>query len=345
MKWGIRRYQPYGHGGYDPEHTKGRYVGKTVKAGVSAGTIGGSKNAKFGLAKNKKNAYVTRDLKERATKAFKSGEKAVKEKVEKVKQGFDKEKVEKAKQTAKKVAKTVAIASAVTLGVALAANSEPGKKFIRKALAKGAAGFDKLNKIDTGYVKEIHDVLNKDYMSNMSKYTDAMQKRRELHNKLMKKGAARITEKEKSGIYKVKQTLNTVENEFHDWYDELDSDDKKALDSLDKIIDKYAVLTDQSAKKVSEYSEKHLSAENATRTGRLTQEIRENKVKLSNMTKEFKNKVVKGDEQEMYQREIDRLAEEGRKKLAAAYEKKVTELLAEDISEDIKFIEEYLKAA
>ena len=30
MKWGIRRYQPYGSGGYDPEHT-GKFVGKATK--------------------------------------------------------------------------------------------------------------------------------------------------------------------------------------------------------------------------------------------------------------------------------------------------------------------------
>lgn len=30
MKWGIRRYQPYGSGGYDPEHT-GKFVGEATK--------------------------------------------------------------------------------------------------------------------------------------------------------------------------------------------------------------------------------------------------------------------------------------------------------------------------
>lgn len=28
MHWGVRRYQPYGEGGYDPDH-KGKFVGKT----------------------------------------------------------------------------------------------------------------------------------------------------------------------------------------------------------------------------------------------------------------------------------------------------------------------------
>ena len=31
MKWGIRRYQPYGHGGYDPQH-KGKNVGDAAKS-------------------------------------------------------------------------------------------------------------------------------------------------------------------------------------------------------------------------------------------------------------------------------------------------------------------------
>lgn len=30
MKWGIRRYQPYGSGGYDPKH-KGKFIGKSSK--------------------------------------------------------------------------------------------------------------------------------------------------------------------------------------------------------------------------------------------------------------------------------------------------------------------------
>lgn len=30
MKWGIRRYQPYGSGGYDPENA-GKFVGKATK--------------------------------------------------------------------------------------------------------------------------------------------------------------------------------------------------------------------------------------------------------------------------------------------------------------------------
>lgn len=31
MKWGVRRYQPYGSGGYNPEH-KGKFVGKKKKS-------------------------------------------------------------------------------------------------------------------------------------------------------------------------------------------------------------------------------------------------------------------------------------------------------------------------
>lgn len=30
MKWGVRRYQPYGSGGYNPEHT-GKYIGKNYR--------------------------------------------------------------------------------------------------------------------------------------------------------------------------------------------------------------------------------------------------------------------------------------------------------------------------
>ena len=30
MKWGVRRYQPYGQGGYDPDH-KGKFIGNISK--------------------------------------------------------------------------------------------------------------------------------------------------------------------------------------------------------------------------------------------------------------------------------------------------------------------------
>lgn len=349
MHWGVRRYQPYGHGGYDPEHTEGRYVGKKIKAGVSSGTVGGAKSAKYGLAKNEKNAITKNALKEKISGTSKNIGSKIKEQAKKTKDNL-KEKKESLrskidKDKVKKVAAAVAITSAVALTVALAANSDPGKKVVRNVMSTAAGVADKVNTIDTGYVKEIHQAANKEYMHNISKYNETMQKRREMSDMLRKKGIASIKEKEKSGIYKVKETIDGIESEFHDWYDELTDDDKRALDSLDRIADKYAAKAQQSGRKVAEYSEQHLSKENTTRTGRLKQKLRENSEKLSKLQKDMRGKIIKGDEKEQYQREIDRLAEEGRAKLKAAQEKKLAEILASDISEDIKFVEEYLKRA
>jgi hypothetical protein len=337
MKWGVRRYQPYGHGGYDPEHTKGKYVGKTVKAGVKAGTVGGSDNARFGLAK-KPNKLTLSSLKSKASDK-------VKETKQKVKEYSESEKAQKRKATAKKVAVALAVTGAVALTVALASNTDAGKQAIRTVASTTSAMANKVNTIDTGYVKEIHNVMNKDYMAKMNKFTEAQNKQRELLSKLRAKGVQSISDKEKSGVYKVKQLADGVESEFHDWYDELSSDDKKALESMNRITDKYAAEASQLGNRVSEYSEEHLSKINNTRTGRLKKNLAENRQKLSKVSKSMKEKVIKGNEAEQYQREIDRLQEEGRRKLKAAQEKKIAEILATDISEDIKFVEEYLKRA
>jgi len=67
MKWGVRRYQPYGGGTYEPEH-RGRFVGKNgAKGNVSSRSIQKPKSAKKQARLDEK-AYK-RDYK-RAEKAY-----------------------------------------------------------------------------------------------------------------------------------------------------------------------------------------------------------------------------------------------------------------------------------
>ena len=64
MKWGVRRYQPYGEGGYDPEH-KGKFIGKkqakqNAKNLRNVGKMFSKKDSRFKLYKEARNTDVAK---------------------------------------------------------------------------------------------------------------------------------------------------------------------------------------------------------------------------------------------------------------------------------------------
>lgn len=322
MKWGVRRYQPYGHGGYDPEHTTGKYVGK-YKAGQKTGTVGGAKNARFGLAKKQPDAAV-----KNAKPTSKSQEKE------------RKHLSPETKAKLKKVAIGVGIAAAVTLTVALAANTDTGKQVARSVITKTQETADRLNTIDTGYSDEIKQQLSKHYSEKAGKMSQLERARQKLSMDLRKKGIAAISEKERKGIYEVRKVADGVEYDVHDWFEEVSDKDKKLLDAFDRVLDKTGAEQSKAAKALSDYVEQHESAYNTKRTQKAKLKMVEAQDRAKRLANAMKAKL---SETAAAQAEIDRMQEEGRKALAAAQEKAVSEALAMDISEDLKLVEEYLK--
>lgn len=327
MKWGVRRYQPYGHGGYDPEHTTGKYVGK-YKAGQKTGTVGGAKNARFGLAKKK-----FEDTIKKVKPASKSQEEPKEEKERKHLSPETKAKL-------KKAAIGVGIAAAVTLTVALAANTDTGKQVVHSVITKTQETADRLNTIDTGYSEEIKEQLSKHYSEKAGKMSQLERARQKLSMDLRKKGIAAISEKEKKGIYKVRKVADGVEYDVHDWFEEISDKDKKLLDAFDRVLDKTGAEQSKAAKALSDYVEQHESAYNTKRTQKAKLKMAEAQDRAKRLATAMKAKL---SETAAAQAEIDRMQEEGRKALAAAQEKAVSEALAMDISEDLKLVDEYLK--
>lgn len=330
MKWGIRRYQPYGHGGYDPEHTQGKYVGK-FKAGQKSGTVGGAKNARFGLAKKTQ----TFTSKPSSTKAATGDEK---ESEQKERKHLSPE----TKATIKKVAIGVGIAGAVTLAVALGANTDTGQKIARDVITNVQTTVDKLNTIDTGYSKEIHDQLSKVYSEKTGEVAKLQRMRKEASDRIRAKANAVISERQAAGIG-VKKTSNEWElTKVEDWWDFVSDEDKKILSSFDKVLDKADAEAAKAGSALSEYVDQHQMAYNTKRTQKAklaAMQAQERAKKLTNAMK------VKLSDTAAAQAEIDRLQEEGKKKLRENFEKSVREALEADISEDLKVVEEYLKKA
>lgn len=330
MKWGVRRYQPYGHGGYKPEHTEGRYVGKRVKAGVSAGTVGGAEKAKFGLAKEKLNKAANKTKTAAGNVANKAKEKAsgAKEKVSNKFNSIDKEKL---KQNAKTAAKVLAVTAAVGVTVALAANTDTGKKATREVLMRANTLADKVNTIDTGYVKDIHNTLNNEYKAfeaDRAKYSDMRKELTDALRKKYTKVTSHVTDGGKS-----------VVNEFSDWADNIKEEDRKALDALDRVIAKKEAQAAKAGQRVAAYSEEHFAAYNTKRTQAAKLKTLEVKEKLKGVAEKMKKPA---DEAEAYRKQLQ---EEGIKKYQAMMEKKISEALAQNIEEDLEFIKKYLNAA
>ena len=326
QKWGVRRYQPYGHGGYDPEHTTGKYVGK-YKAGQKTGTVGGAKNARFGLAKKKF---------EDAIKKVKPASKSQEEPKEKERKHLSPE----TKAKLKKAAIGVGSAAAVTLTVALAANTDTGKRVVHSVITKTQETADRLNTIDTGYSEEIKEQLSKQYSEKAGRASQFERARQKLSMDLRKKGIAAISEKEQKGIYNVRKFADGAEYDVHDWFDELSDKDKKLLDAFDRVLDKTEAEQSKAAKALSDYVEQHESAYNTKRTQKAKLKMVEAQDRAKRIANAMKAKL---SETAAAQAEIDQLQEEGRKALAAAQEKAISEALAMDISEDLKLVEEYLK--
>lgn len=62
MHWGVRRYQKYGEGGYDPDH-KGRFIGKVSKGERKGASDGRAERKEERREEKNKKAYDKLDYK------------------------------------------------------------------------------------------------------------------------------------------------------------------------------------------------------------------------------------------------------------------------------------------
>lgn len=336
MKWGIRRYQPYGHGGYDPEHTRGKFIGKET-AGQKKGTIGGAENARFGLAKKTTAAQQNTQKGVSSTKASKTENKE------------RKHLSQEAKDRLKKVAVGVGIAGAVTLAVALGARTEVGRSAVRAITSKAHSVAEAVNTIDTGFSDATKQALVKQYQEKEREVIRIREAQDALQKQLKKEAWESIQEKQQKGIYAVKKMVGnnsedpdsppllSLEYGVHDLYNELADSDKKVLDAFHRILEKKGAESTVAARGALTYIDAHEAPYSTKRTQRAKLQAMEVKQSLSNLATAMKAKLGSADAQ------IKQNQEAGRKALARLQEQKLSEALSMDITEDLKLIEDYLK--
>lgn len=352
MKWGVRNFQPYGHGGYDPEHVKGRYVGEHVKAGVKKGTIGGvSGDARFDKVRDKFG-----HLKNEATKVGNKASKSASDVKNKMSDAAEKasDKVKNATTSVKdkiaskidtkklkKAAAVIAVTAGVTLAtVAVAKHTKVGRDAVR-AIIKTA---DKLNTINTGYDADVHRALSRaaaadtqKYMFVKESYSEALQKFKsqgQKYNLARQKATDILNDKgEAIGV--------SFETEL-DWMKGVSQKDQNILKAFQNLLDKYDIQSTLSGEKQALYSEKHLSRYNTKRTDKALLALKTSKKKLSeNLDKLAEKMRLPASDATKHRRAVAALQREGIAKREALWNKQVQEIMSRDYTEDMRIISEY----
>lgn len=362
MEWGKRMGPPY-------PLKPSMHSSKERKAGWQDSLEPGSpsyvkktKNAiTAGIAKAKATAKSTGNkLKDKASKTYSNAKKEVGEKASKAKSAIS-EKWENRKrlspETKKKIAIAIAATAAVTVTAVALANTDAGRKAVRNAYKV----MDKLNTIDTGYSEDVHKALRDAATANDRKWSEMNNLRSEVFEKARAKAmesaskTSRIIEKDLATAKEIEEAnLNagltwTKEFEFvqDDWVDHMAKNDQKALDAIDKILEKYEANQIGTSTALARYSEQHFSKYNTKRTQKAMLQY---KTQLNNLKKSWSkisDKLVNkfGSEADRADRQIRAAREAGKQIAQQRMNTWLSEMQNTDISADLEFIRQYLEAA
>lgn len=193
------------------------------------------------------------------------------------------------------------------------------------------------------YDAETNNVLVRRASQLGGRETKLNQTSARIRSELMRRGLGRIREKERQGIYKTHFDGKSLSSDVHDWFDELTSDERKTLTSIDRLRDKASAKAALASRKAFDYSTGlHEQSRNKAQKTRdeLYAALFESTERAKQMSLQLRAKVSDVARYELQRQQIDA---DARRRLDSLRQTRLSEALSSDVSEDYKVVREFLK--